>query len=564
MNHRYRLRALVPALAALALVASGCGSASTSTTSDAGVKASDINPQPRDSVKDGGVLRWAIDEFPRQWNYFQIDGGTQASFLVQGALLPFTFVTDDKANLSVDKDFVLSAKVTATDPKQVVTYVINPKATWSDGTPITVKDFASNWKALRSATGKFLVSSTTGYEDIESVEPGKDDREVVVTFKKVFADWQSLFNPILPASTTDSPEVFNKGWINKFPLSAGPFKVERIDRTSQSITIVRDPKWWGEPAKLDKIVFRTLADDAIVSSFANGEVDTGDVGPDPSGYKRALGVTGGAVREAGGPDFRHFTINGTSPNLTDVRVRRALTVGIDRLVITRADLTGLRWPAKTLDNHFLVNTQAGYQDNTGDLGKYDPKKAGELLDAAGWKLNGTYRQRGGKTLKLRFVIPAGVTTSKQEGELVQGMLKKVGIKIDLETVPSDAFFDQYVIPGNYDITPFSWIGTPFPISSAQSIYAKPQKDAKGELQIQQNFARVGTAKIDALMDKAAHTLDRDEATKYINEADVELWQLGHSLTLYQRPQIIAVKASLANLGAFGFGTIRYEDIGFVK
>ena len=162
------------------------------------------------------------------------------------------------------------------------------------------------------------------------------------------------------------------------------------------------------------------------------------------------------------------------------------------------------------------------------------------------------------------MIPAGVAISRQEGELVQGMLKKVGIKVALETVPSDGFFDDYVIPGNYDITPFSWIGTPFPVSSAISIYEKPAKDAKGELQVQQNFARVGTAAIDALMAKAAASLNQQQAFDYINQADKLIWQEGHSLTLYQRPQITAVKATLANVGSYGFQSIPYTDIGFQK
>ena len=561
--NRHRLWAAALALITAALIVAGCGSASTSTGGGVALKASDLNAQPRDKVKDGGVLRWAIDEFPSNWNYNQVDGTLGAAYDVEAALMPTTFNVDEKANVTPNLDYLVSAKVTSTTP-QVITYELNRKARWSDGKPITAADYIAQWKALRSATSDYQVSSSTGYESISSTTVGKDAYEVVTTYSKPFADWQSIFNPLYPASANATAAAFNKGWINKIPVTAGPFKLEKIDQTAQLITVVRDPAWWGKPAKLDKIVFRTLASDAIVSSFANGEVDFGEIGPDPSGYKRALGVTGGAVREAGGPDFRHFTMNGASPMLSDQRVRQAFTLGVDRQVIARADLTGLNWPTATLDNHFLVNTQAGYKDNTGGLGTYDTAKAGTLLDDAGWKLNGAFREKGGKQLKLRFVIPAGVPTSKQEGELVQGMMKKIGVNLDLQTVPSDAFFDKYVTPGNFDITAFSWIGTPFPISSAQSIYAKPTKDAKGELQIQQNYARTGTAAIDKLMGDAATTLDKGKALDLINQADAQLWQLGHSLTLYQRPQLLAVKATLANLGAFGFKSPVYEAMGFGK
>ena len=162
------------------------------------------------------------------------------------------------------------------------------------------------------------------------------------------------------------------------------------------------------------------------------------------------------------------------------------------------------------------------------------------------------------------MIPTGVPASKQEGELTQAMLKDIGVKVDINAVPSDDFFDKYVIPGNFDITPFSWLGTPFPISSAQSIYANPTKDDKGELQIQQNFARVGSPEIDDLMDKAAQTLDQHQAFTYINQADVKIWDLVHSIIFFQRPQMTAVNKNLANVGSYGFAQPDYTKIGFMN
>jgi peptide/nickel transport system substrate-binding protein len=212
-----------------------------------------------------------------------------------------------------------------------------------------------------------------------------------------------------------------------------------------------------------------------------------------------------------------------------------------------------------MDSHIFVNTQDGYQDNTGDLGKYDPEGAKKLLDEAGWKMSGDFRKKDGKTLELNFVIPTGIPASKQEGELTQAMLKDIGVNLDIVTVPSDAFFDKYVIPGNYDMTPFSWLGTPFPISSSSSIYAEP----KGE-NIQQNFARVGSPEIDKLLDEAEQTADDTAARDLLNQADELIWQEVHSLIMYQRPQITATKSNVANLGSFGFSTRKYEDMGFTK
>jgi len=330
------------------------------------------------------------------------------------------------------------------------------------------------------------------------------------------------------------------------------------------VSMVPDPNWWGAKPKLDRIITRSLEGDASVNASVNGEVDVNLLPIDPSAYKRAAGAKGGVVRVAGGPDFRHFTINGTGPILKDQQVRQAVAMSINRQAITKADLTGLPWPAKTMGNHFFVNTQAGYKDNSGAVGTYNPDKAKQMLDAAGWKQSGAYRTKGGKTFTLRFVIPAGLQVSRQEGELTQAMLKDVGIKVDIVAVPSDDFFDKDVTPGNFDITPFSWLGTPFPVSSAASIYANPVKDSKGELQVQQNYARVGSAEIDNLLDQAGQQLDFTKAADLTNQADAKVWNEVHSLIMYQRPQMNAVYKNLANVGSFGFAQPDYTKIGFVS
>ena len=144
------------------------------------------------------------------------------------------------------------------------------------------------------------------------------------------------------------------------------------------------------------------------------------------------------------------------------------------------------------------------------------------------------------------------------------MLGQVGVKLNINTVPAPDFFEKYVTPGQFDITIFSWIGTPFPISSSRSIYAKPSVGPGGELAIRQNYARVGSDDIDKLFDAATQELDRQKAIEEANRLDALLWQEVHSLTLYQRPELWAVKKGLANIGAFGFADIVYEDVGWAK
>ncbi|AEV83088.1 Periplasmic oligopeptide-binding protein [Actinoplanes sp. SE50] len=560
---------LAPVVAATLIGTAACSGSSGTTTNQAAPppKASEnqINPKSRDQVKDGGTLTWALSGFPANFNYYELDGTDVDASYVNLAMMPQLYNYEADATPVWNKNYLASEPVLKTDPKQVVTFELNPKATWNDGAPITWEDLYWQWKSTSGADKAYNISASNGYENIESVAKGKDDHEAIVTFKTKYADWQSLFTPFYPASTNKDPKTFNAGW-QKSPLktTAGPFKFDSADATAKTITLVRNEKWWGDPAKLDKIVFRAIEPNAQVDALANGEIDFVDIGSNVDAYQRALKISTAEIRKAAGPNFRHLTINGTSTVLSDVKVRQALAQAIDRTAIAKA-LTGpLGIDPKALNNHIFMSNQAGYQDNSGDIGKYDVEKAKAGLDAAGWKLNGDTREKDGKKLEINFVIPTGVKSSEQESQLVQNMLAQVGAKVKINAVPVDDFFDKYVTPGNFDMTVFAWIGTQFPVSSAKSIYANPTKNAKGELDIQQNYARVGSPELDTTFNNATAELDKTKAATLANQADAQIWQEVHSLTLYQRPELIATKKDLANFGAKGFASVIYENIGFVK
>jgi peptide/nickel transport system substrate-binding protein len=568
-----RRRSMVALVAALGLVLGACGGGGGSkkeagtSTGNGGPSSTayDINAVARDKVPQGGTMRWPLGEIPPNLNYHQIDGTLRDTSDIMYALMPSLFVFDAASVPTVNKNYLESADLTAKDPKQVITYKVNPKAVWSDGAPITVADFEAQWKANNGTNPAYKNSSANGYSQIESVTKGTDEREAVVTFRQPYTDWKALFSPLYPASTNNDPEVYNKGWIGKVLATSGAFKFEGIDETAKTLTIVRDDKWWGDQAKLDKIIYRAIPADAHIDALLNGEIDFLDVGPDVNKLRRATDAPGVTIRKAGGPQFRHITINGTGEILKDQKVRQAIGMAINRDQIAKTMLGPLGVEAKPLQNHLFMANQKGYKENAGVLSSPDVEGAKKLLDDAGWKVEGDVRKKAGKELALRFVIPTQVATSAQEASLVFNMLKAINVKVNIDPVPSDDFFDKYINTGSFDLTVFSWIGTPFPISSSKSIYALPKKGANGQDDIQQNYARVGSAELDALFDKANSEFDEQKAIDIGNLIDADIWNEVHSLTLYQRPEIIASKANLANFGAFGFATPpRYEDIGFTK
>lgn len=516
-----------------------------------------INQVARDQVPDGGTFRWPLSEFPPNFNYHEFNGTLGDNADVIDAVMPKVFVIQPDGSPLVDEQYFTSVELTSTNP-QVVTYTINPEATWSNGRPITWEDFRAQWQALNESNPAFSISASQGYTDITSVERGVDDRQAVVTFDPVYADWQAVFTPLYPMETNSNPEVFNTGWINAMPVTAGPFRPETIDPTAQRIILTRNENWWGLTPKLERLIYLVVDQEAQPNSYANGEIDFFEVSSIVSKFQRAQQLPNTEVRKALAPDFRHMTFNGAEGSiLSDRELRIAIQQGIDRQAIADALLGRVVEQPSPLGNHlFNSPAQQGYQDND-QVVAYDPEAASQMLDELGWTRQGDgIRTKNGQPLVIRNVIPTGTENSAQESSIARQQLRQIGVDMQIQTVPVADFFENHILVGDFDVTHFAWLGTAFPISSTRSIYAL-------EEETQQNFGRIGNETINRLYGEANSTLDQQRRLEVADQVDTEIWNTGHSLLLYARPDIQAVRSNVANFGAFGFADVIYTNIGFM-
>lgn len=571
MRRSRRTGAALAGLVAVAVVAAGCGSGNSTgpeaqTTANAGKN--QINPVPYDQVPSGGTLTWPLNSTIVQFNSNEIDGNDINFVYLTQALMPQLYLADAANHLTYNPNYLTSEpKVATTNGHQTVTYEINPKAVWADGTHISANDFIAQWRALNGTNAAYKVVATTGYDDITSVVPGSNPQEVVVTFDKPFGEWRGLFSLLYPASTNSNPNVFNNGWVKQPLTTAGPFMFASQDTAAQTYTLKPNPKWWGQKPKLSSIVYRVVDQTAQGQALGNGEIDLMDVGPDATTYRQVQAIPGVNIRQAGGPNFRHITINGSAPQLADLQTRQAISMGINRTAIAQSQLgpLGVTQP-QPLNNHFYLPNQVGYQNNAGTVGSYNATAAGNLLTKRGWVLqNGVRVNNGsvpataafkGKPLTINFVIPTTITVSLQEAQLIQQQLKQIGVQVNIKPVDVNHFFDQYVTTGAFDMTVFSYIGSNFPISGSIPTYQNKTGDSWNA-----NYSRVGTPQIDQLLATASQALDPNQAIKDANAADVAIWNEVMVLPTYQRPDIWAVNSKVVNFGAFGFATIDYTAIG---
>jgi peptide/nickel transport system substrate-binding protein len=515
----------------------------------------DINPQDPASLQKGGNLRLALTEFPSNFNSLHIDGNTADSGAMLRATMPRAYRVASDGSTTVNTDYFTSVELTGTDP-QVVTYTINPKAVWSDGTPITWEDIKSQIDATSGKNKDFAIASTNGSDRVASVTRGVDDRQAIMTFAQPFAEWQGMFagnTMLLPKTMTASPEVFNKGQLNGPGPSAGPFMVSGLDRTAQRITLTRNPKWWGAPPLLDSLTYLVLDDAARIPALQNNTIDaTGVASLDELTIAR--NTQGISIRRAPSASWYHFTFNGAPGSiLADKALRLAIAKGIDRQAIANISQRGLADNPVPLNNHIFVAGQEGYQDNSAVVA-FDPEKAKQELDALGWRLNGQFREKDGRQLVIRDVLYDAQTT-RQVGQIAQNSLAQIGVKLELDAKSGGGFFTNYIIVGDFDIAQFSWVGDAFSLCCLNQIYTTGADS---------NFGKISSPEIDAKAIETMGELDAAKARELANEVDKLIWAEGFSLPLFQSAGNVAVRSSLANFGPAGIGDLDYTTIGFMK
>ncbi|MFH5824335.1 ABC transporter family substrate-binding protein [Georgenia sp. AZ-5] len=516
----------------------------------------EVNATAREDMEPGGVLRRAVGELPDQWNPLHTAGSHPSFNEVRGPLSVTNWDFDGEGVPSPNENYLAGVEEEVTDGRQVVTLHLNPEAVWNGGEPITWEDYAATVAAC-SGSAEFQCANPAAFSQVESVAQGETEFDVVVTFAAVFPDWEAMLSTVLPAEGVQDAETFNAGWA-EYPAEwfTGPFAVEEIDEAQQAITLVPNENWWGPEPMLDAIEMRALRAEATATAFQNGELDVFEVGADPNAYQLARAVPGAEVRQAAGTDWRHLTFNTTAGALAEPEVRRAIVRAVDREAIAASSLAGLPEELHmVLDNHVFMRGQEGYEDNAGDYA-YDPARAAADLDAAGWELDEAtgIRERDGEPLTVRFTVFSGVPVSENEALLVQAQLREVGVDVELDHV-AEAAFTETLGAGAFEMIAFSWYGSPFPLQGLAAVYGDPEMAPL-------NYARLDNPELNALIEQIATEPDQEERLRLADRADELIWASAHTLPLYQRPQLVATTAELANFGATGLSSTRPENWGF--
>jgi peptide/nickel transport system substrate-binding protein len=547
-------RSAFAALAAAALSVSVV--AVTPTVSGASTKA---------SSSSGGTATMALDE---NLAGFNINTTAAAEYVLQeimNMVWPQAFITNAKLQPVLNNQLLQSAVQTSNSPQTIV-YTLNPKAVWSDGTPITADDFIYNWQAQSGSTaytdvgGKpYDTAATAGYNQIQSVvgsnpsggaacDPGTaanrnvgmcpNGRTITVTIKPSFTDWRTLYANLVPAHIS-RVVGWNTGFTGPAQAISGSWFVIQSYNENQSAVLVRNPKYWGTPAKLSKLVFQFFSDDSqLVPALQNHEINIFN----PATASLSIVQTANQVPNAtkstqAGLEFEHMDFNQSDPYLAKAQVREAIAHGVDRQTLINRTVGEFSKGIKPLGSRMLMPSQPGYK---GTNFAFSTTQSNNLFKELGFKKGSdgywqpNYGPEKGQDLSFTIQSTSGNPTRAQTEELFQAQMKKIGVKINIQNYDANTLFGTNLPNGTFQIAEFAWVTTPF-ISANQSIYCSFQNTTK----CAQNYNHAANSHVDDLLNTGAEAPSPSQEATDFNKADSILWQNMVTLPLYQKPQFWA-------------------------
>jgi len=421
-------------------------------------------------------------------------------------------------------------------PPLRITYRINPAAVWSDGTPITSKDFEYTWKQI--TTGREIYDKT-GYADIASIDT-TDPKTAVVTFAEPYAGWRDLFGGfyyLLPSHLLAGKNR-HKLMKDGYAFSGGPWMLEDgaagWDK-GRSITLVPNPRYWGEQPKIARVVFQFIPkSSAEVQALKTGQVaaaypipQTGMLDQfDQAGLKYQVGY---------GNTYEGFWLNNEAFPLDTTEVRQAVLYATDRQQIVDQILKPAVREGRVLQS-FIVPSFPEYFTPAFNHYRRDLAKVDELMTGQGWKKgsDGIWEKNGKKA-----VIQVATTSGNEGRELVQQLwqsqLREAGFDLQIKNVSADLLFGKLVPRGRFGAGLYAQVGTPDP--GLCVIFCSDNIPTKDNGFVGQNYTRTKSPTIDEPWALADAQIDRAARAASVKQGQTAIALEAVSIPLYQLPTV---------------------------
>ncbi|CAM3240012.1 ABC transporter family substrate-binding protein [Stackebrandtia soli] len=535
-----RRLSLVAAAAAL-FVTAACTSEAPKNDAKNSAEIQDVAP--------GGEITIAATSPITDWNPISANGDTTGQRQQQWPLYPHPFLTNPDTTVVVNEALLEKAEVVEADP-MTVEYVLQDGVQWSDGTPISVDDFVYT-QAVQdpSKCSECLAAFTEGYSDISSIEASDDGKTITMVYAEPFSEWRALFNYILPAHIADGygdlATSFNEGFSKNVPeFSGGPYIIK--DYTDGiSMTMVPNPKWYGEGPNLETVTTRYITGQGEqLTALQNGEVQLVYSTPTVDTMDQAKQLQNMTIQTGSTLTYYHLGMKTTGDVMSDDALRTAIATALDLGDMRDRTIGQFASDVPQMKSSVYVPGQkiAGeeaYQDNMSDLGigGGDVDGAIKILEEAGYKItNEQLIQPDGTPLRDLSFLTLGTDVLRMElAQIAQQQLLPLGITITIDAADGARYspalregdFDIMATGTALDLGPLSmqqWYGTDAPRSFGYS-----NEDA------------------DRLFKAAGEELEPKAQIELMNELDRVLLGDGVVLPLFGTPMMAVYPNTYGNI-----------------
>ena len=335
-----------------------------------------------------------------------------------------------------------------------LTWVLHfrPDVEWSDGQPLDGRDFRFTWKTITNPS--YPALSRVGWEDISSIALSADYLTATITLARpsgtlletiLAGGGGSTAGFLLPThlfAQEAVAEIARSSYGDTGHVGSGPFKIAKWSQGDQ-IVAERNDHFFGPQARLDRIVLRFQSDTrTVMTNLSTGELDLGVDLSEASvvDLHQIQNINAEITPKAGAIEMITLNLNDPSdlsrphPVLSDLAVRQALIYGFNRRRIVDDILFGQSSVAITP----LDYTQ--WSDDSLKPYPFDPNKARQILDEAGWlQQGGGVREKDGVRLSFRLTViqgddPRAVLGQRIAKEFVSDMAA-IGVQVQELAVP---------------------------------------------------------------------------------------------------------------------------------
>lgn len=485
---------LVFALAALALI--GCGGEEPEAPK-AGVAQKDAPAGPAaasagEPVTGGRIVEPLLGEPSNLISILATDGSSHdVSANIFVGLLRY-----DK-NLAIECEAAESYEVL--EDGKLLKFKLREDIRWTDGQPLTAEDVEYTYNVL--VDPKTPSAYQENYKQVRSFTvtgPYTFEIRYEQPLARALNSWMTH---ILPKHLLKDQDLTTTDFARK-PVGAGAYVLKDWTQGS-SLTLDVNPDYFEGRANIDRLVYKIIPDQSTqFLELKAGNVDSMGLTP-----KQYLFQTKGRDWEQNYNKYKYLASGYTylGYNLErsmfrDVRVRRALTMAIDKQEIVDGVLLGLGQPAMS---PYKPGTWV-FNDQLKPYG-YDPDKAKALLAEAGWtdSDNDGLLDKDGQPFAFTILTNQGNDQRIKAGTIIQQRLAKIGVKVEIRIVEWAAFIKEFVNKGDFDAIILGWNIIPDP--DIYSVWHSSAFSPKGL-----NHTHYANAELDELLDKGRHLLKEED------------------------------------------------------